>query len=358
MERIKNKLLAVNNPKNLNIGDYIQALASSQFYPCVDGFIQREALKEYDGDQAKMIMNGWYMENPSHWPPSEKISPLFVAFHINVTRKDQILTKRGLEYLKRHEPIGCRDTYTRDLLQANGVDAYFSGCMTLTLGYKYKQEKRKDLLYFVEPYLNTQRNIFHYIPKIGYFLKNIKKISIVSKKWYGHHSIKSLLKSMLLLETYSQMFSESDILSARFVSQAGGKWPESDEELLGVAEQLVKEYAQASLVVTSRIHCALPCLGLETPVLFTVERDSDPFSSCRFGGLKELFNVIEWENGRPYYNFPWEGEFTPSRHPSNKTTWKILADSLKEKCNNFLNNYVEMIWWICISAPIVINTSI
>lgn len=42
---MKYKLLAVSSEDQVNIGDYIQALASAQFLPSMDGFIQREELK-------------------------------------------------------------------------------------------------------------------------------------------------------------------------------------------------------------------------------------------------------------------------------------------------------------------------
>lgn len=38
----KYKLLSLGDKGVMNIGDYIQALASSQFYPHVDGFVNRE----------------------------------------------------------------------------------------------------------------------------------------------------------------------------------------------------------------------------------------------------------------------------------------------------------------------------
>lgn len=38
------KLLSVEGERETNIGDYIQALASRQFLPHVDGFINREEL--------------------------------------------------------------------------------------------------------------------------------------------------------------------------------------------------------------------------------------------------------------------------------------------------------------------------
>ena len=134
--------MAISTEKQVNIGDYIQALAAAQFLPAKDGFIQREKLKDYDGTRCRMIMNGWYMHHPEQWPPSEKIDPLFVAFHINVSAKDAMLSEESISYLKKHEPIGCRDFYTRDMLREKGVDAYFSACLTLTLGMTYKAEEK------------------------------------------------------------------------------------------------------------------------------------------------------------------------------------------------------------------------
>ena len=68
------------NISGVNIGDYVQALASSQFLPHIDGFIDRdEDLKDYAGEPCKVIMNGWYMHLPQNWPPSDLIDPLFLA---------------------------------------------------------------------------------------------------------------------------------------------------------------------------------------------------------------------------------------------------------------------------------------
>ena len=51
---MKYKLLSVSkSPKlvGINIGDYIQALAAAQFYPHIDGFIDRDVdLKDYDDE--------------------------------------------------------------------------------------------------------------------------------------------------------------------------------------------------------------------------------------------------------------------------------------------------------------------
>lgn len=156
------KLLAVSkfpNISGVNIGDYVQALASSQFLPHIDGFIDRdEDLKDYTGEPCKVIMNGWYMHLPQNWPPSDLIDPLFVAFHLNSGIKDVLLSSQSIAYLKSHQPIGCRDLNTLYLLSKNGVDVYFSGCMTLTLGEKYHSEEKEDKTYIVDPIFNGTLN--------------------------------------------------------------------------------------------------------------------------------------------------------------------------------------------------------
>lgn len=156
---MKYKLLAVSvdTGEHVNIGDYIQALAAAQFLPEVDGFVQRERLKEYDGEACKVIMNGWYMHHTEHWPPSDKIKPLFVAFHINASAKEGMLTEDSINYIKKFQPIGCRDYFTRDLLVSKGVDAYFSACLTLTLGMTYKSEDKDGKCYFVDPFIPKGR---------------------------------------------------------------------------------------------------------------------------------------------------------------------------------------------------------
>ena len=103
----------------------------------------------------------------------------------------------------------------------------------------------------------------------------------------------------------------------------------TDAERLSEAERLVKMYAKARLVITSRIHCALPCLGLETPVIYLE-------SKCRLAGLRELFNVVSVENGVLSPRFDTVLPITVTNHPSNKSAWRKLADELKQRCREFV----------------------
>src|SRR5690606_35429742 len=73
-------------------------------------------------------------------------------FHMNNTAAPFMLSEKGIAYLKKHEPIGCRDQFTADTLKAKGIDAYFSGCLTLTLDtYKVDDSERGDDIYIVDP---------------------------------------------------------------------------------------------------------------------------------------------------------------------------------------------------------------
>ena len=54
-----------------------------------------------------------------------------------------------------------------------------------------------------------------------------------------------------------------------------------------LAKQLLDQYARAKLVISTRIHGALPCLALNTPIIF-INRKFDR----RYPGLYELLNTI------------------------------------------------------------------
>jgi hypothetical protein len=57
------------------------------------------------------------------------------------------------------------------------------------------------------------------------------------------------------------------------------------------AAALIDLYARAACVVTTRLHCALPCIGMGTPVLLI---DGAPDQS-RLSGLKELVHCASAE---------------------------------------------------------------
>lgn len=345
------KLLAVSKfsgNSGVNIGDYVQALASSQFIPQIDGFIDRdEELKNYNGTKCKLIMNGWYMHNPKNWPPSDLIDPLLVSFHLNSTAKEELLSPSSIAYFRNHQPIGCRDIKSMELLLSHGIEAYFSGCLTLTLGEKYHSSKKGNDTYIVDPHINGEMNwdkiikaIFITILHPFDILKLYRNEQLVL--YSGRNFIRKLIKTAIYYKEYSKTFGRKLIMNSIYVCQENDYYKtnfKTDLDRLKEAERLICLYAEASLVITSRIHCALPCLGLETPVIYLQKGQDIEESKCRLQGLLDLFNVVKVDNGVLKPQFETTLPITVSNIPSNKDSWKNLSKNLKHSCREFISNF-------------------
>ena len=105
-----------------------------------------------------------------------------------------------------------------------------------------------------------------------------------------------------------------------------------------MAEDLLHKYAKAKLVITSRIHCALPCLALGTPVIFVNGFDSF-VDSCRFDGILELFNRIDinTKTGEFTSNFSLEGKISKDTVVKNLGKHHAIAEPMKKTCRDFID---------------------
>ncbi|MGY4539092.1 hypothetical protein ACVW0P_003520 [Mucilaginibacter sp. UYNi724] len=304
-----------------NVGDYVQSLAAKQYLPKVDVFVEREKLKSYKGDDIKMIMNGWYILNPDEFPPSAKINPLWVSFHLNANAKDKVLTPETIAYLKEQGPIGCRDTYTLSVLQEKGIDSYFSGCITTTLDVKYKTDKKSDKVYMADPlFLLPHWGKMMYGP--NQFIK-----AIISGEIFRFGKRKRILK---------QLITDEFLENAEYVKhKLSGS--HSEERRFEEAEALLHKFAAAKLVVTSRIHCALPCLALGTPVIFINYGFNNSSDMSRFSGISDLFNTINInDKGEIQANFDFNGKIGVDSKFTNPTRHVEMAVKLKEKAFAFV----------------------
>lgn len=329
------KLLGVNTEKEINIGDYIQAVAAEQFLPSLDGFIQREELNQYKGSETSMIMNGWFMHHPESWPLSEKINPLFIAFHINKKAEKEILSPKSIEYLKKYEPIGCRDKRTMELLKSKGVNAYFSGCLTLTLGEKYKSNVKDDSVYFVDvPFYLHSNRLKDYIYTLCFF----KTAKGIASKYFekSNPSLRQIKRGASFIRHYKKFFSLDILKRAIFIKHQVPTKNEEDLILLNRARDLIRKYSKASLVVTTRIHCALPCLGLETPVIYIDHQYGGELSECRMDGLRELFTSIKLENNRLINENDTFKKIFLNNPPVNKNNWEPLSKEIVKICSKWM----------------------
>lgn len=209
-------ILALNWLSN-NIGDDVQTVAVMQHLPRVDAFIDRDHLSQYDGPQAILVTNGWFLEKLENWPPSENIKPIFFGFHVQDRAKPTIA--HHAQYLKRHEPIGCRDSATVAFVRSLGVEAYLSLCSTLT--FEPIADRSPDSIYLVEA------------------------------------DDDALTRS----------FRKNNGLKLKSISHRVAETP--TEVRLAFAKNMIETYGRrAALVVTKRIHCAMPCIAMGIPTVF------------------------------------------------------------------------------------------
>jgi Polysaccharide pyruvyl transferase len=282
-----------------NLGDDIQALAAAQYWPRVDRYIDRDNMSAgQEAGPVAVILNGWFMhrrDGRCDWPPPRNIVPLFISFH--AADPQLVDGHQVLGYYRRHEPIGCRDHRTVELFRARGIDASFSGCLTLTL--KNRFPARSDQIVFCDP--------FGPAPGWRYFCPGEPEF-----------------RTDLWARFPSAVRERALFVSHRVDPVA------SPGDRVAMAQSLLDLYAQASLVVTSRIHCALPCLAFGTPVIF-LRPGADP----RFGGLLELMNwhpLEALDRGELDISFD-----APPRNPVDTSA---LAASLAARCHAFVQSRI------------------
>lgn len=277
--------------ESVNIGDDIQSYAAQRFLPTIDYYIDRESLNTFKADKNEsvaVIMNAWYMYHKYNWPPSPYINPCFLSIHISdidfYMIGEDFLEDNGYSYLKKYGEIGCRDTSTKEMLQRKGISAYFSGCLTLT----------------IEPKNNLKR---------GETICCVDLDSEVLAK------IKDTVPSNNLLELTHQK--KQDI---HF------DWNKRKK----CVEELLECYQKAKCVITTRLHCALPCLALGTPVLL-IYKDEDYYKNRMEDYLPFLYYCSKSEFLEGFsYNI--------SSPPPNKEGFKKLRSALISQVTNFIDS--------------------
>jgi hypothetical protein len=272
-----------------NIGDDILSYAASRFLPQIDYCIDREEMDLFypqDKEYVKTIMNGWYLYNKFSWPPSPYLFPLVIGMHM--TSKDYLgigydyISGQGKEFFEKFQPIGCRDTSTKNMLSEKNIDSYFSGCLTLTL-QKFpdiSQENKVIIVDVSEEIENKIKNSCDYeCIKITHTLENDKR----NKDW--------------------------DIRKSE-------------------VEKLLKQYQSAKCVVTSRLHVALPCLALGTPVhLIYDDKEADRFS--------DYLSLLHYSTESDFLEESFS--FHPDSMQPNKDDYKEIRKSIENKCYDFVN---------------------
>jgi len=243
-----------------NLGDYVQLLAIDNLYKFMNlydedivkiPYNELESWEAVDGEQVILPINIAlleYKENGLSGSFSNSILPVFIG----LTLLDNNISDKDVAFLKEHEPIGCRDEYTYNNLKRAGIHVWLNGCMTLTMFQKTSIESLRS------------RSSVLIIDVCNELRDNIPQ------------SIKEKATNLSQIVTLKNDETIQDYVVRRYQMY----------------------YNEAKLIITSRLHCAIPCVAMGIPVVLAVKK-----VSFRFGWVDKLlhiytpdeFNKIDWD---------------------------------------------------------------
>lgn len=223
------KIYTLFSSWSANVGDDIQTFAVEQMLGGVDGYVDRENIAA-STELGILVANGWWKHREGDFPPAGSLNPAYVGIHFACPESFCI---RNADHLRMYGPIGCRDHWTLSRLQRLGIPAYFSNCLTLGL-----------------------------------------------ERWIPANPDGPIVAVDLLpgckLPPETLKMSHTGPMNSH------------PQHMRDQTMAALCAYQQARLVVTSRLHVALPCLAFGTPVVLLVSDPDDP----RLGPVKELVPVL------------------------------------------------------------------
>lgn len=230
-ENVRYASLSYSYDDVANIGDEIQSLAAEQFLPRIDRTIDRESLASFsDAEHHRYvtILNGWFARTPARaLPPAPAIEPVLVSFHLRPSSGFILDRPDVATYLTAHGPVGCRDRHTVHLLATRGIPAAYTKCLTLTL---------------------PRRDVRPAQPKV--FLVDADLVPVPDS-----------LRARAVVVTHRAPAILTSATRRRIA-----------EELLGAYRE------HAGLVITTRLHCALPCLAMGIPTVVFHKPNDERFT--------------------------------------------------------------------------------
>lgn len=232
--------------------------------------ISPQELFTYDGDE--------YLVVPINYPffgQYERLAPKIIPVYLGISFLG--ISENLIENLRMREfsPIGCRDQRTLEILQKKNVDAYLNGCMTITLP-KVENRDNANKIYLVD----VCDELVEYIPE-----------KLKRNAEYRTHVF------------YDRVVTEEESMAA------------------------YEEYRQnAKLVITSRLHAAVPCAAYGIPVVYAPKR-----RTTRSAWLQKLMPVYDEST---FMNINWS-----PRPLEIEGLKKIILKNAAERVQEVWNKY-------------------
>ena len=255
--------------KTVNLGDDLQGIATALNLPQVDRMVERDSLASLHLDERHFcLMQSWFTKQRLR-APSQALDPLFFGFCFG---SDTMLWGGWPGYLKRHMPIGARDLRSVELMAKRGVEAFWSGCLTLRIGSFLKPvpAEERSGVFMVDVLPETEASIPEAIRERAVRISNAVPPAIVDDP----------LARMALIARMSDRL------------------------------------RHAELVITKRLHTSLPCVGFGTPaVVFARDRKGNRH---RFSGYEQVLPVHFFGGGAPAPSIDWDN-IGPAAIPEHLT---------------------------------------
>ncbi len=231
-----------------NLGDEIQSLAAIHTLKKLGinhaGFVDIRNPEAPKG--TNLLINGFVPDNSLEMK-AKGINLIFNNLHIHSQDQD-ILSKR-IEILRGYQPIGCRDKPTTDLLNESGIESFFNYCLTLTFDRRKKEPINGKI------FIN---DIYKYINLPLRFRRQKIYRTIHAIHCTDSFTIR-MQKAQKTLDLYRD---------------------------------------EAKLVITSRLHCALPCIAMGVPVILLAKHDNH-----RLGLAAEFIPIYGMNVQQGYLSF-------------------------------------------------------
>lgn len=231
-----------------NLGDDVQSLAAALLLPRVDAYVDRDRLDRVRlSEPHRLIMNSWFAIKRYAATPHASLLPHYFGYCVG---RQELINPAWLSEWKRREPIGCRDLHSVAILQNAGIAAHFTGCLTTWMGRFFEPSKRDGVLFIDVP------------------------------------------------ETMDRFIPEQIRSHARRITNGTANRNASPFERFRTIASTLDAIRTAEMVVTRRLHAALPCVGFGTPV--TVYLDgSDIKNRRRFSGSDQFLPIVFHDGAAP-----------------------------------------------------------
>lgn len=245
----------------VNLGDDLQGIATSLNLPAVDRLVDRDQLSGLRLDERHFcLMQSWFTKQRLR-APSDALDPLFFGYCFGSDTMQYGLWPR---YLRRYQPIGARDLRSVELMKGRGIDTFWSGCLTLRMGSFMRPVPREERsgVFMVDVLPDTEKAIPEALRERAIRISNAVPPAMLDDPLARMHRI----------------------------------------------ARMCDRLRRAELVITKRLHTALPCVGFGTPaVVFAKDRKGnrhrfsgyETFLPVTFFGEKSQPPAIDWSAVAP-----------------------------------------------------------